>query len=313
MKFGFLVDPVETLKTETDTSLSFMDFCRRQNDEAYVFTSKDLFFNGEVRAFLQRIFVFLEKNKVQIEYGPIEEKAINELDFCFLRKDPPFDDHYVQILQILTVLEQESRPCFVNSPKGVLRASEKLYTLNFPEYIPKSLVSADPHRIEGIIRDSNAPMIMKPVNLFGSHGVVKLMPDESKLVEKIADATQSGSQYVIIQEFLPEVIQGDKRVFLVDSDICGAISRIPQPGEYRCAVGLGARVELCQLNAREKQICQAIGPRLREDGLIFVGIDLIQERLIEINVTSPTIVRQWNDLTGQRMEEKLDDFLKKKR
>lgn len=312
MKFGFLIDPVETLKTATDTSLSFMDFCRRQNDEAYVFTSKDLFFKGEVRAFLQRIYVFVDKEKVQIEYGPVEEKALKDLDFCFLRKDPPFDDHYVQILQILTALEKDSKTLFINAPRGVLSASEKLYTLHFPDYIPRGLVSADPQRIQNFISTSNTPMIIKPVNLFGSRGIAKLMPDELDLAEKIEEATQSGAQYVIVQEFLPEVIHGDKRVFLVDGEICGSISRIPQQGEYRCAVGLGARVELCELNAREREICYAIGPKLREDGLIFVGIDLIQERLIEINVTSPTIVRQWNNLTGQRMEEKLHEFLKKR-
>jgi len=312
MKIGFLVDPVESLKTETDTSLSFMDFSRRSNDEVYAFTSRDLFFCDGIRANLQRVFVFIEGKSVKIEYGSVQEKLLSELDICFLRKDPPFDDHYVQILQILSTLEEESKTLFINSPAGVLKASEKLYTLALPQYIPRSLISSDPSRIRTFIENLGQTVIIKPVNLFGSRGIERHIPGCGHLEEKVLSATQNGTQYTIVQEYLPGVTKGDKRVFLINGRICGAISRIPQQGEFRCAVGLGARVELCELSGVEREICGALAPLLKRDGLIFVGIDLIEEKLIEINVTSPTIVRQWNELSGLRMEKDLYEFFEKR-
>jgi|SaaInl4_135m_RNA_FD_contig_51_1643405_length_3834_multi_6_in_0_out_0_3 glutathione synthase len=312
MKIGFLIDPIHRLKEETDTSLGWMDFARKKGWQVYTFTSEDLFFSNGIRARLHSTSVFLREDGVEIQTFGFEEVLLEELDICFLRKDPPFDDHYVQILQLLSSLEDEGKVLFVNSPAGVLKASEKLYTLTLPQYIPRTLISSDQERIEEFIKELNGPVILKPVNLYGSKGIEKHMPGCSHLSEKIRISSSNGEQFIIVQEFLEEVVKGDKRVFLINGKVAGAITRIPQEGEFRCAVGLGARVALCDLSPKELLICEDLAPMLRRDGLIFVGIDLIQECLIEINVTSPTVVRQWNSLTGERMEKGMYEFLEKR-
>jgi glutathione synthase len=302
MKIGFLIDPLENLNLKTDTTLGFLDYGRVLGFETYVFTEEDLFFDGEFRVRVSEVRVDLEQNP-SIQVLQEAELSVLEFDACFIRKDPPFDQQYAELMQMLVPVEAQGSVAFINSPSGILKANEKLYGLCFPKFIPPTLVSCSSEEILNFQRKLKTTLVLKPIHEFGSRGIFLLKEEDPNRDAILQTLTQRSKRHIIAQEFLQNVVHGDKRVFFLDGEVSGVISRIPQDGEYRCAVGLGAKVSLPDLSPSELDICETLGPVLRGDGLFFAGVDLIDGKLIEINVTSPTLVRQWNRLTGQRMEE----------
>jgi glutathione synthase len=236
-----------------------------------------------------------------------EDVYLEEVDAVFMRKDPPFDMDYIFSTYILDLLGQ--RTLVVNDPVGLKMANEKMYALLFPDLIPRTMVTREQLHLKAFLDELGGEMIIKPWDGNGGRGVLLLSRKDRNLNSLLEMATDDGRRYVIAQQYVPEVRNGDKRIILVDGEPRGAILRVPAEDDHRGNMHVGARVQKTALSARDREICAAIGPTLRRDGLLFVGIDVIGDYLTEINVTSPTGIQEINALDGVRIDAEIIDLV----
>jgi glutathione synthase len=227
--------------------------------------------------------------------GEPEALDLAEVDVVLMRQDPPFDMAYVTATHLLEAVHP--RTLVVNDPAEVRNAPEKLFVLGFPDLTPPTLITRDPEAIADF-RRRHGDIVLKPLYFGGGSGVARLKADDSNLDALLELHGQLGREPVIAQAFIPAVVKGDKRVLLVDGEPVGAINRVPAEGHIRSNLAVGGRAEAVELDARDREICAAIGPELKRRGLIFVGIDVIGGWLTEINVTSPTGAQQLKRFGG---------------
>ena len=206
-----------------------------------------------------------------------------------MRQDPPFDLAYITTTHVLERLQPKT--LVVNDPAHVRNAPEKLFVTEFQDLMPPTLITSDPVEIRAF-RAAHSDIILKPLYGNGGAGVFRVRPDDENLGSLLEMFTSFYREPIVVQRYLPEVRKGDKRIILVDGEFAGAINRVPAAGEARSNMHVGGKPEPTSLTAREKQICETIGPALRERGLIFTGIDVIGDYLTEINVTSPTGIQE---------------------
>ena len=237
-----------------------------------------------------------------------EERLIDltEAAVVLMRQDPPFDMSYITATHILEHIHPKT--LVVNDPVSVRNAPEKLFVTHFPGVMPPTLISSDRREILAF-RAEHKDLIVKPLFGNGGAGVFHIRPDDENLTSLLELFTQMFREPVIIQKYLPEVRKGDKRVILVDGKVVGGINRVPADGEARANMHVGGRALKTELTAREREICEIIGPTLREQGLIFVGIDVIGEYMTEINVTSPTGIQEMNRFDGSQIERLIWDAI----
>ncbi|NIR18030.1 MAG: glutathione synthase [Desulfobacterales bacterium] len=239
---------------------------------------------------------------------------ITDLDALFLRKNPPL---IYQTMEFLAPVNE--RVFMINSTSGQVLANSKLYTLNFPEIIPETHISRDPTRLKKIIDDFGGSMVVKPLQRYGGEGVIKVsVRDRENLNSLINYYVQAFRNYpdrepIMVQEYLDGVQEaGDVRILLLNGEILGAMRRKPKDGDFRTNIHAGARAYKHELTAAEKRICETIKDRLVQDGLYFVGIDIIADRLVEINCLSPGGIPRINRLQNARLEAKVIDFIEQK-
>jgi glutathione synthase len=226
-----------------------------------------------------------------------------------MRQDPPFDMSYISATHILEHIHPKT--LVVNNPISVRNAPEKLFVTHFPGVMPPTLISADADEIKSF-RAEHKDIIVKPLYGNGGAGVFHIKPDDENLNALLEMFTTTWREPVIVQRYVPEVRQGDKRIILVDGKAVGAVNRVPATGEARSNMHVGGRPEKSALSKREQEICAAIGPALKERGLIFVGIDVIGDYLTEINVTSPTGIQEINRFDGGALEALVWDAIESK-
>jgi glutathione synthase len=231
------------------------------------------------------------------------ELWLSDVDVVFVRKDPPFDAQYLHLTQLLDLASKST--LIVNSPQGLRDANEKLFALQFAQYTPRTLVTSSPTRIQEFLREIGGEGVLKPLDGAGGFGVVLLRRDDPNLRALIDLETQEGRQPALLQEYLPAVKGGDKRVLVLDGKILGAIRRVPHGNDIRANIHVGGTVEPAELNDVEQDLVSAVGGLLRSRGLWFAGLDLIGERLIEINVTSPTGIQQLAKHLGRPVEQEV--------
>jgi glutathione synthase len=230
-----------------------------------------------------------------VDLGPLEDLDLHQFEVVWLRQDPPFDMGYITTTHLLDLLKPDT--LVVNDPFWVRNYPEKLLMLQFPDLIPPTTIARDLDTLKAF-RAQHGDVIVKPLYGNGGAGVFRLTPEDRNIASLHELFTGINSEPLIIQKFLPAVSQGDKRVILVDGEAVGAINRVPAAGETRSNMHVGGRPEKISLTARDKEICAAIGPLLREKGQIFVGIDVIGDYLTEINVTSPTGLQELQRFDG---------------
>ncbi len=231
--------------------------------------------------------------------GKAELIDLATLDVVLMRQDPPFDMSYITATHLLEHIHPGT--LVVNDPVHVRNAPEKLFVTHFENVMPPTLITCDPALVHEF-RAEYSDIIVKPLFGNGGAGVFHIGPDDENLNALLEMFTGLYREQIIVQKYLPEVRQGDKRIILVDGTAAGAVSRVPAVGEARANLHVGARAEKTTLSRREQNICAAIGPALRERGLIFVGIDVIGDFLTEINVTSPTGIMEINQLNDTRLD-----------
>jgi glutathione synthase len=225
-----------------------------------------------------------------VELGTPEEVEVAKIDAVFIRKDPPFDSAYAHLTRQLDLVKH--RTLIVNDPRGLRDANEKLFAFHFYQHMPRSLVTAEPARILAFVHDVGGKAVLKPLDGAGGTGVVTLAEGDRNLRALVDILTEEGRSLALVQEFLPTVERGDKRVLVLDGEPLGAILRVPRADDFRANIHVGGQVEPTSLSEPEAALVAEVGARLSADGLWFVGLDLIGGKLIEVNVTSPTGIQE---------------------
>lgn len=303
MRLLYIMDPVESILPDKDTTFAFLQGGERRGHDNYHAELRDLYVSqGEVRVRARRARTTAATPCVALADGA-EDAAVADFHAVLIRKDPPFDAAYLYATLLLE--RARGKTLIVNDPRGLREANEKLYALNFAEFTPRTLVSADREQLLQFVEQVGGQAVIKPLDGAGGSGVLGLTQGDRNARGIVDLLTHEGRQLAMIQEYLPAVRVGDKRVLLLDGEPLGAILRVPRNDDLRSNIHVGGSVVPAELTAREHDMVRAIAPRLRQDGLIFVGLDVIGERLTEVNVTSPTGIQQLARFSASKPEEKV--------
>ncbi|UUX52167.1 glutathione synthase [Nisaea acidiphila] len=303
------MDPIEAIDINGDSSFVMALEAKRRGHKLYHYQPKDLSFRD--RKVLARVRALDVRRELGNHYslGEPETVDLSEMDVVLMRQDPPFDMSYITATHILEHIHPKT--LVVNDPVHVRNAPEKLFVTHFEDVMPPTLITNDREQILEF-RAEHEDIIVKPLFGNGGAGVFHLKPGDENLNSLLELFTEMYREPVIVQRYLPEVRQGDKRVILIDGKAVGAINRVPAAGEARSNMHVGGRAEKAELTARDREICEIIGPTLAEKGLIFVGIDVIGRYLTEINVTSPTGLQELGRFDGRSIEAELWDAIESK-
>ncbi len=310
LKIGVVMDPVDKINIDKDTTFVLMLEAQRRGHEVYYMELEDLFIRGGT-PFGRFCRIQLARATPHFQLGEYTTGALEDFDTLLMRKDPPFDMKFFFATHLLSLVDE--RKCFVmNHPKGLREANEKLYALRFPEQIPQTLVSSDMARLKAFMEELGGEMIIKPLDGCGGSGVFYLHVQDRNTNSILEAATDNGRKLIMGQRYLPEIRQGDKRIIVLDGQPLGAVLRIPLEYETRGNIHVGGKCVHAVLTPRDLEICAALAPLLKNDGLYFVGLDVIGSFLTEVNVTSPTGIQEINGLDNVRLESQVIDFVEQK-
>lgn len=302
MRLLFVMDPVLGIVPEKDTTFAFIEAALALGHECVHCLIHQLERrSGGVSDVLAVVTRLLIVDGRLVTAGDPERVNLASLDAVFIRKDPPFDAAYAYATQLLEGVRAQT--LVVNDPRGLRDANEKLYALEFPRWTPRTLVTADREELHRFVAEVGGRAVIKPLSGAGGFGVLSVAASDTNARAIVDLLTNEGRQLAVMQEYLPAVAQGDKRVLLLDGKLLGAILRVPAKGELRANIHVGGSVEPTELDAHEQELVADVGPRLRADGLYFVGLDLIGGRLTEVNVTSPTGIRELSTFLGRRVSD----------
>ncbi|MCW9032871.1 MAG: glutathione synthase [Rhodospirillales bacterium] len=301
------MDPVDSIDIDGDSTFVLGLEAQKRGHKLYHYLPQDLTFkDGVLTAFARPLELRREKgNHFTIGEGTwINLKT--DVDVILMRQDPPFDMAYITATHLLEHIEPDT--LVVNNPANVRNAPEKLFVTHFEGLMPPTMISSNAESIEAF-RTEHKDIILKPLYGNGGAGVFHLKPGDDNLNSLLEMFTELYREPIMVQAFLPDVRAGDKRIILVDGKPAGAVNRIPKEGEARSNLHVGGKAAKTELTPREQEICAAIGPALKEQGLIFVGIDVIGDYLTEINVTSPTGLQEINRFNGSCLEAEIWDAI----
>jgi glutathione synthase len=297
LTIGFLMDPIESVLVHHDTTFTLMRTAQLRGHRLLSFGQDALFHEGgQVHARAREVEVF-EAQGHHFRVIAEREVPLGVLDVLWMRKDPPVDVAFLHATQLVEATGGRA-PVYVNSPAGLRDANEKLWALNFPELTPETLVSRDIAQLRAFIDDAAEGAILKPVDGYGGQGVVLLRRGDRNAPSVLELLTARGRDWVVAQSYVPAAREGDKRILLLDGEPLGAINRIPLETENRANMAVGGQPVKSELTRRDREICARLAPALRREGLVFVGIDVIGDFLIEVNVTSPTGLAELARLDG---------------
>ncbi|WP_115704111.1 glutathione synthase [Legionella sainthelensi] len=293
MQLGILLDPIDQLKPYKDTTLAFFERAQKLGWSCAVFTQEDLFCK-EGRAFAQ-VYELSMGDLYSNDWAKITnlgEKPLGSFDIILMRKDPPFNTEYIYTTYFLELAAREG-VLVANNPQALRDANEKFFTLNFPQCCPTTLVSKNIKRLKAFWEE-HKQVIFKPLEGMGGNSVFHVEEQGKNLAVILEVLTKNQTQTVIAQRYIHEIkTTGDKRILLINGQpIPYALARIPAEGDLRGNLAAGARGEVVPITTRDQWLCEQIAPTLKAKGLYFVGIDVIGDYLTEINVTSPTCLRE---------------------
>ncbi|MFB2835976.1 glutathione synthase [Floridanema evergladense] len=308
MKFAFIIDPIQKLDPGHDTSVAFMEAAQQLGHDVWITQAESLsVVNGQAWAILQRV----QLTPVQLvdgrwlitqpwfELGESVFQTLETMDAVFMRTDPPVTIPYLYATYILDYINPE-KTLVINSPKGIRAANEKMYALQFTEAIPETIVTPDKLVIREFV-DKKGAGVLKPLGGKAGEGILFLEGGDRNFNSLIELSTLQGRVPVMVQEYLPAAKEGDKRIILLNGEPIGAVNRVPTGKEFRGNMAVGGQAVATEISDRELEICAQVAPVLQKDGLIFVGLDVIGGYLTEVNVTSPTGVREVDRLSGTQL------------
>jgi glutathione synthase len=299
MRFVYVMDPMDRVLWDKDTTFAFQRAGQRRGHVSLHCEPRDVYVEGgDVWARAREVKV--SDTEPHHTLGKAADVRLADVECVLIRKDPPFDAQYLYLTLMLEKLR--GRTLVVNDPRGLRDANEKLYTLHFARHMPRTLVTTDRERIHRFVAELGTAVV-KPLDGAGGSGVMVVDKNDRNARSIVDYITREGTQQAMVQEFIPAVRQGDKRVLLLEGAILGAINRIARDDDVRSNIHVGGRVEPCEVTAAERAIVADMAPRLAADGLAFVGLDFIGGRLTEVNVTSPTGIQELSRHVGRDVAE----------
>lgn len=291
IKLGIVMDPISSINIKKDTSFAMLLEAQSRGYELHYMEMNSLYLRGgEGRATTRKLSVKQDYDG-WYEFGTEQDIALQELDVILMRKDPPFDTEFIYATYILERAEEKGT-LIVNKPQSLRDCNEKLFTAWFPELTPDTLVTRNSAQLKAFHKE-HTDVILKPLDGMGGASIFRLKPEDANVSVVIETLTEHGTRFCMAQNYLPAIKDGDKRVLVVDGEpVPYCLARIPAQGETRGNLAAGGRGEARPLSESDWQIARTVAPILKQKGLIFVGLDIIGDRLTEINVTSPTCARE---------------------
>jgi glutathione synthase len=319
VKFAFIIDPIQRLDPGHDTSVALMEAAQALGHEVWITEASQLgVSSGKAWGMLSQVELtpvqLVEGRWVAVQpcycLGDRTRLPLEAMDAVFMRTDPPVNVPYLYATYILDYIDP-AKTLVVNAPSGLRMANEKMYALQFTEAIPETIVTQNKQVILEFVQQHGAA-VMKPLGGKGGEGILFMKPDDRNCNSLIEISTQQYTTPVMVQVYLPAAQEGDKRVIMLDGEPIGAVNRIPTGKEFRGNMAVGGRVSAIDITDRDRQICAQLAPTLRRDGLMLVGIDVIGGYLTEVNVTSPTGIREIDRLSNIRLGEQVIDWVVKR-
>ena len=310
LNIAFLMDPLESLDLNGDTTFALALEAQRRKHKISFFKPEDLILkSNNVYANICKLELSSINSKNDFKYHESFIKPLKDYDVIMMRQDPPFDMAYITATHILEKLTKST--LVVNNPAEVRNSPEKIFVTNFSHLMPKTIITRNLKVIENFRNEYN-DIIVKPLYGNGGQGIFHVLPNDENFNSILEMFFCQNKEPLMIQEYLKDVRDGDKRIILLNGEPVGAINRIPQKGESRSNMHVGGKPEKTQLTKRDRFICDEISDSLKKKGLYFVGIDIIGDYITEINVTSPTGIREIRALESVVIEEMFWDFIEKK-
>ena len=304
------MDPIARINIRGDSTFALLLEAQKRGHGISYYTPDKLSLRGEELVAPMQLLTVRDEIGDHFKLGEPKRESLGAFDVILLRQDPPFDLAYITSTHFLERIHPKT--LVVNDPASVRNAPEKMFVLNFPQLMPPTLISRDLDEINSF-RDEHGAVVMKPLHGHGGAAVFRVMPQDMNFGSLFDMFSVTFREPWVIQRFLPEVKHGDKRIILVDGEFAGAVNRVPAPDDLRSNMVRGGAAQATDLSEREREICATLGPALRERGLLFVGIDVIDGNLTEINVTCPTGIRAIAKLGGPDVAAKIWDTIEAKR
>ena len=306
LKVGIVMDPIANITYKKDTSLAMLIAAQERGWELYYMEQGDLYLHGDTAMGWMRALEVAYNPDTWYSMGEASDRPLAELDVILVRKDPPFDSNYVYSTYLLERAERAGT-LIVNKPQSLRDCNEKMFATEFPQCCPPLLVSSRTDKLKAFHKE-HGDVIFKPLDGMGGSSIFRVRADDTNISVIIEMLTTHGRSPIMAQRYIPEITKGDKRILLIDGDpVPYALARVPAIGESRGNLAAGGNGIAQALSERDKWICAQVRDSIREKGLLFVGLDVIGDYLTEINVTSPTCIREINaaqnlDIAGELMD-----------
>jgi glutathione synthase len=304
------MDPIARINIRGDSTFALLLEAQKRGHGLSYYTPDKLSLRGEELVAPVQLLTVRDDVSDHFTLGEPRRESLAQFDVILLRQDPPFDLAYITSTHLLERIHPKT--LVVNDPASVRNAPEKLFVMNFPQLMPPTLISRDLDEINAF-RDQYGAVVMKPLHGHGGAAVFRVMPQDMNFGSLFDMFSVTFREQWVIQRFLPEVKHGDKRIILVEGEFAGAVNRVPATDDLRSNMVRGGAAQATELSDREREICATLAPELRKRGLLFVGIDVIDGNLTEINVTSPTGIRAIARLGGPDVAAMIWDAIEKKR
>jgi glutathione synthase len=304
LDIGFLMDPLERVLVHHDTTFALMLATQARGHRLLCFEQHQLFHaQGRPQVHAREVMVQPVPGN---HFRVVESRTVTveSLDVLWLRKDPPVDAAYLHATQLVEASAARA-PLFVNAPKGLRGASEHLWALRFPDVSPETLVSADISELRAFVEAAPDGAVLKPIEGHGGEGVVLLRPGDRNTSSLLELYTRRGTEWAMLQRYLPEARAGDKRILVLEGEPLGAVLRVPREDDHRGNLAAGGSAVRAPLTAKDRALCAQLAPHLLAEGLYFVGLDVIGDFLTEVNVTSPTGLVEVAHLDGTPIAERV--------
>lgn len=310
MKVGVLMDPIEGINTKKDSTFAMMLEAQSRNYEIHYMTQNDIYVAKHKPCAETKIISVTDQKENFHNVISTQTIELSELDIVLMRKDPPFDMEYIMDTYILDLAEQLGT-LIINKPQALRDANEKFFTEAFSQFTPECLISRNPEHIKKFAKSLDH-VIIKPMDGMGGSSIFFTGKKDKNLNVIIETVTNEGARTTMAQQFIPEITKGDKRILIVNGEpIPYALARIPSDQDFRGNLAKGGTGVGVSLSENDYKICQIVGPKLKEMGILFAGIDVIGDYLTEVNVTSPTCIRELDDLYNLNIAGHLFDEIEK--
>ena len=311
MKFGVVMDPIGSINFKKDSTLSILIEAQSRKHDLIYMEPSSLFLREDGAYALTQEIKVRDDPENWFELSNISEMRLSDLDMIVMRQDPPFDTNYIYNTYVLEAAERE-RVIVINKPQSLRDCNEKVFATEFPQCCTPFLVTSNQSLLKQFIKE-HLDTVVKPLDGMGGSSIFRVRSLDPNIAVILENITESGDTKVMIQKYIPEIVEGDKRILLIDGvPMEGAIARVPAEGELRGNLAAGASAVARSLTAQDKWICDQVGPRLKELGLTLVGLDVIGDYLTEVNVTSPTCFREYKNLCDIDVASYFLDCLEKK-